>query len=101
MRARLRHQGSIARLRWEPHIEMAKRSTYARDRTRALIFALIAYSSSNMPAAADEPRCPVGPFETDRVKIAAALAKLPSLSSALGRERPSSTKPEAWTITDG
>lgn len=68
---------------------------------RALIFALIAYSSWAAPAAAQEPVCPQGPFETDRGKIASALAGMPALSSALGQERPSSTKPDAWTITDG
>jgi hypothetical protein len=54
-----------------------------------------------MSAAADEPRCPVGPFETDRVKIASALANMPALSNVLGREEQSSAKPEAWMLTDG
>jgi hypothetical protein len=47
------------------------------------------------------PVCPSGPLETDRVKIAAALASMPALPKALGREHPSSTKPEAWTLIDG
>jgi hypothetical protein len=80
---------------------MSKCSPYARDWARALLLALIAYSSWNISAVADEPRCPPGPFETDRAKIAAAIASMPALAKALGREHPSSTKPDAWTLIDG
>jgi hypothetical protein len=65
------------------------------------MFALMSHLSWNMSAAADEPRCPQGPFETDRDKIAAAIASMPVISSTPSRERRSSTKPDAWTLIDG
>jgi hypothetical protein len=72
-----------------------------RDFTQALLSAVILYSSLNAPVFAEGLRCPLRPFETDRGKIDSALAKMPALSNAVGREHPSSTKPDAWTITDG
>jgi hypothetical protein len=72
------------------------------DFTKALLSAVILYSSLNAPVAAEGGLlCPPGPFETDRGKIDSALANMPALSNAVGRERLSSTKPGAWTITDG
>jgi hypothetical protein len=67
---------------------------------RALFFAWFVCSSWQMATAAEDS-CPQGPFETDRGKIDSALANMPALSSAVGQEQLSSTKPYAWTITDG
>jgi hypothetical protein len=69
--------------------------------TQTLLSAVILYSYLNSPAAAEGLLCPLGPFETDRGKIDSALANTPALSNAVGREHLSSTKPDAWTITDG
>src|SRR5450631_822694 len=88
-------------MRREPHIGMAKYWTQARSCARALLLALIFYSSWNMSAAADEQQCPKEPFETDRNKIAAAIDSGPALARALGSEHQSSTKPDAWALTDG
>jgi hypothetical protein len=76
-------------------------SRVLRDFTQALLSAVILYSYLNAPVAAEGLLCPLGPFETDRGKIDSALANTPALSDAVGREHLSSTKPDAWTITDG
>jgi hypothetical protein len=68
---------------------------------RAFSFGLVAYLFLLSLTAAQDAFCPSGPFEIDRAKIAAALATLPVLPRKLTRERQSSTKPEAWTFTDG
>jgi hypothetical protein len=76
-------------------------SLVLRHFTKALLSAVILYSSLNAPVAAEGRLCHAGPFETDRGKIDSALANMPALSNAVGREHLSSTKPDAWTITDG
>lgn len=75
---------------------MGRRSTYMK----ALFLAWFVCSSWQMATAAEES-CPLGPFETDRDKIAAALTSLPTLPKNFGRERQSYTEPEAWKLTDG
>lgn len=65
------------------------------------MFALLACFAWGASIAGQDPPCPSGPFETDRYKIAAVMASMPSLPSSLGREAASSTKPEALTFTDG
>jgi len=72
----------------------------------ALVFAVIACSSGcasapAQPIPAQESPCLQGPFETDREKIAAAIASLPRVSTKPSRERRSSTKPDVWTFADG
>jgi hypothetical protein len=84
-----------------------------RNCTRLLVVALIACSSgcasvptqsipapvSSIPAPASP--CLPGPFETDREKIAAAIASTRSVSTNPSRERRFSTKPDVWPFTDG
>jgi hypothetical protein len=66
---------------------------------RSRFFAWFVCSSWQVATAAEES-CPRGPFETDRAKIGAALTSLPTLRKSFGSESQSSTKPEAWTLTD-
>ena len=80
---------------------MSKCSPYARDCTRALFLSLIAYSSWIMSPVGVEPVRPPAPFETDHVKIAAAIASMFALSKALGPEHPPSTSADARTVIDG
>jgi hypothetical protein len=65
-----------------------------------LLFAWFLCSSWQIAAAAEES-CPHGPFETDRDRIATALATLPALAKSPGGEHQSYSEPKAWTLTDG
>jgi hypothetical protein len=80
---------------------MTARRRPLRNCTRALGFGSIAHLFLFSAAIAHETPCPLGPFETDRDKIAAALSSMPPSPDGLSHEQQSFVHPETWELTDG